>query len=74
MITKILIKNVTKIDYDVDKAFTRVNNMLCDGNKTGIFITSWFGIIDLKSGKVEYVNAGHNPPLIYSKKKNEFTY
>ena len=74
MITKILIKNVTKIDYDVDKAFTRVNNMLCDGNKTGIFITSWFGIIDLKSGKVEYVNAGHNPPLIYSEKKNEFTY
>ena len=74
MITKILIKNVTKIDYDVDKAFTRVNNMLCDGNKTGIFITSWFGIIDLKSGKVEYVNAGHNPPLIYSKKKNKFNY
>ena len=74
MITKILIKNVTKIDYEVDKAFTRVNNMLCDGNTTGIFITSWFGIIDLKNGKVEYVNAGHNPPLIYSKKKNEFTY
>ena len=74
MITKILIKNVTKIDYDVDKAFTRVNNMLCDGNTTGIFITSWFGIIDLRNGKVEYVNAGHNPPLIYSKKKNEFTY
>ena len=74
MITKILIKNVTKIDYDVDKAFTRVNNMLCDGNSTGIFITSWFGIIDLRNGKVEYVNAGHNPPLIYSKKKNEFTY
>ena len=74
MITKILIKNVTKIDYDVDKTFTRVNNMLCDGNTTGIFITSWFGIIDLRNGNVEYVNAGHNPPLIYSKKKNEFTY
>ena len=74
MIAKILIKNTVKLDYDVDKAFTRVNNMLCDGNTTGIFITSWFGIIDLRNGKVEYVNAGHNPPLIYSKKENKFTY
>ena len=74
MITKILIKNVTKIDLQVDKAFTRVNNMLCDGNETGIFITSWFGILNLKTGRIEYVNAGHNPPLLYSKKTNEFTY
>ncbi len=74
MITKILIKNVTKINSDVDKAFIRINNMLCDGNTTGIFITSWFGIIDLQNGKIEFVNAGHNSPLIYSKKTNKFTY
>ena len=74
MITKILIKNTAKIDTDVSKAFTRVNNMLCDGNTTGIFITSWFGILNLKTGKMEFVNAGHNPPLLYSKKKGEFNY
>ena len=74
MISKILIKNVTKIDMDVDKSFTRVNNMLCEGNETGIFITSWFGILDLRNGHIDYVNAGHNPPLIYSKKNNKFTY
>ena len=74
MISKILIKNVTKIDMDVDKSFNRVNNMLCEGNETGIFITSWFGILDLRNGHIEYVNAGHNPPLIYSKKKNKFSY
>ena len=74
MISKILIKNVSKIDMDVSKAFTRVNNMLCDGNETSIFVTSWFGILDLRTGKMQYVNAGHNTPLLYSKKNNSFEY
>ena len=74
MITKILIKNVSKIDMDVSKTFTRVNKMLCDGNDTGLFITSWFGILDLKTGKIEFVNAGHNPPLLFSKKTNRFDF
>ena len=74
MITKILIKNVTKIEEEVNNAFNRVNNMLCEGNTTGVFITSWFGILDLKTGVINFVNAGHNPPLLYSKKNNEYNY
>ena len=74
MISKILIKNVTIIDEEVDKALTRVNKMLCEGNKMNVFITCWFGILDLCSGKLEFVNAGHNPPLIYSNKMGEFEY
>lgn len=74
MISKILIKNVSIIDMDVSKVFKRVNNMLCDGNKTDIFVTSWFGILNLKTGKMEFVNAGHNPPLLYSAKTSKFEY
>jgi len=74
MISKILIKNVTLIDAEVDTALTRVNKMLCDGNKTDMFVTCWFGILDLRDGKLEFANAGHNPPLIYSNKKNSFEY
>ena len=74
MISKILIKNVSKIDMDVEKTFTRVNKMLCDGNETGLFITSWFGILDLKTGIIEFVNAGHNPPLLFSQKTKKFDF
>ena len=74
MISKILIKNVTLIDAEVDKALTRVNKMLCDGNKIDMFITCWFGILDLRNGKMEFANAGHNPPLLYSNKTGEFEY
>ena len=74
MISKILIKNVTIIDIEVDKALTRVNKMLCDGNKMDLFITCWFGILDLTNGKLEFANAGHNPPLVYSNKLKKFEY
>lgn len=74
MISKILIKNVSSIDKKVDTAMTRVNNMLCDGNKTGIFVTAWFGILDLSNGKLEFANAGHNPPLLYSAKSGNYEY
>lgn len=74
MISKILIKNISTIDKESDKAITRVNNMLCDGNKTGLFVTAWFGILDLRNGKIEFVNAGHNPPLLYSAKTGKFEY
>lgn len=74
MISKILIKNITLIEDEVDKSLTRVNKMLCDGNKMNLFITCWFGILDLRDGKMEFVNAGHNPPLLYSNKTDKFEY
>ena len=74
MISKILIKNVTLIEDEVDRALTRVNQMLCDGNKMNLFITCWFAVLDLRNGKMEFVNAGHNPPLLYSSKTDRFEY
>ncbi len=74
MVSKILIKNVTMIDAEVDKALTRVNKMLCDDNKLELFITCWFGILDLRNGRLDFANAGHNPPLVYSSKLNQFEY
>ena len=29
-----------------------------------MFATAWIGIVDLTTGALEYVNAGHNPPLL----------
>ena len=42
----------------------RVNNCLCDGNKNEMFVTIFAGRLDLKTGKMEYCNAGHNPIVI----------
>ena len=74
MITKTLIKNTALNGYSVDEVFYKVNNLLCEKNALNHFVTSWFGMFDLRTGKLEFVNAGHNPPLIYTKKENIFEY
>ena len=61
------------IDKVTDKALTRVNNMLCDGNRMGLFVTAWFGILDLETGYMEFANAGHPYPLFYKEPRIWYT-
>lgn len=74
MTARTLIKNTALNGYSVNEVFNKVNTSLCEGNTSSHFVTSWFAIIDLKTGKMEFVNAGHNPPLIYSKKSGRYEY
>ncbi len=64
MTAKTIIKDLTESGLPVEKAFTMTNERLCRNNEAGMFVTAWMGIIDLRTGLVRYVNAGHNPPLI----------
>lgn len=43
----------------------KVNNELCRGNETCMFVTLFCGILDIGTGEVIYSSAGHNPPYIY---------
>jgi len=40
------------------------NNLLCSESASGMFVTVFYGILNTRSGHLEYVNAGHNPPYI----------
>lgn len=64
VIAKTLIKNHAQNGLQPCDVFTTVNRLLCDGNDAGLFVTAWMGVLDITSGKLTYVNAGHNPPLI----------
>ena len=43
---------------------TRMNAVLTESNDQGMFITMFIGLVDLKSGRMDYCNAGHNPPVL----------
>ena len=43
----------------------KVNNELCRGNDTCMFVTLFCGILNVRTGEITYSNAGHNPPYIY---------
>ena len=64
VIAKTLIKNYAQMGLPPSEVFTTVNALLCEGNDAGLFVTAWLGVLDLVNGKLTYVNAGHNPPLL----------
>ena len=41
-----------------------VNRFLCDGNDSQMFVTAFCGILDLRTGLVEYSDGGHEPPFV----------
>jgi len=43
---------------------TRMNAELSINNEMGMFVTMFICMYDLKQGRIEYCNAGHNPPII----------
>ena len=42
---------------------TSMNAALTENNEQGMFITMFLGLIDLETGRMDYCNAGHNPPV-----------
>lgn len=72
VITKALIKNQLLSGSSLGEVFESVNNLLCENNEESMFVTVWAGIIELNSGKLTSVNAGHNSPII--SKNNKFDY
>lgn len=40
-----------------------VNERLCAGNESGMFVTVWLGILDPASGLLRYASGGHDDPM-----------
>ena len=64
MTAKTIIKDLAESGIAVNEIFTRANEKLCENNESGMFVTAWMGILDISSGKMQFANAGHNPPLL----------
>lgn len=64
VIGKTLVKESTQPGCDLGEVFSRVNDLLCESNSEGLFITAFEGILDLVTGEFTFVNAGHEMPLI----------
>ena len=67
VIGKTLIKDHTQPGRDLGDVFTEVNDLLCESNSEGLFITAFEGVLDLVSGEFTFVNAGHEIPFISKK-------
>lgn len=48
------------------------NSILVDDSRVGMFVTVFYGVLDLEKGVFEFSNAGHNLQYIYHAKTGEF--
>jgi sigma-B regulation protein RsbU (phosphoserine phosphatase) len=64
VIAKTLIKNNAQMGKTPVQVFEEVNNILCENNEGGMFVTTFLGFLNVETGEFDFVNAGHNPPCI----------
>ena len=69
MIAKALIQSHLRNGDSPKETLYNVNRQLCDGNRTGFFVTVWLAVIELSTGKGIAANAGHEHPALA--RKNE---
>lgn len=50
--------------YDLDEVMARTNQALCRDTLSNEFATIFYGVIDPKTLRLTYCNAGHEPPLV----------
>jgi serine phosphatase RsbU (regulator of sigma subunit) len=72
MIVKSLIHYLIHSGLSPSEAFYQLNNRLLEDNDKEMFVTVWLGILEISSGKLTYVNSGHNLPYLFSKSNNEY--
>ncbi len=68
MTSKTVLKNfvlMANTADDLAAAMTCANTQLCQNNEELMFVTVFLAMLDLKTGRLIYVSAAHNDPLIY---------
>jgi sigma-B regulation protein RsbU (phosphoserine phosphatase) len=55
------------------EGIARANRLICADATGGMFVTLFYGLLDVAQNQITYVNAGHNPPFFYSAGQDELT-
>lgn len=63
-ITRASLRFVAGLNLPMAETMSRINNSVVDINSNNMFVTLFVGCLDLKTGLLDYCNAGHNPIVI----------
>ncbi len=69
---KTILQNCIRDIPSLPEAVATANNALCARNEAEMFLTLWVGVLDLTTGTLDFVSAGHNPPVLLHNGKAEF--
>ncbi|NBC33658.1 MAG: SpoIIE family protein phosphatase [Alphaproteobacteria bacterium] len=63
-ICRTLLKAIALFEPDPAACLRQLNELLAAGNDQMMFVTLFFAVFDPESGRLDCVNAGHNPPFL----------
>jgi len=71
-LSRSVIRSVVGQEDDLSKEIGKANRLIWRDSAEGTFITLFYAQFKEKSGRIRYVNAGHNPPLLYRSETQKF--
>lgn len=60
-------------EIQLDQLVTRLNERVMASAKGEKFLTLFIGKYNTRANELNYINAGHNPPILYEKKKDKIS-
>lgn len=65
-IARTLLRAAAHHEASPGACLTYMNQSLAEQNSSGMYVTLFYGILNVRTGLLEYSNAGHNPPYAFS--------
>lgn len=67
-----LFRNISRRSANAARICDSINIGLAESNEENMFCTLFVGVLDLKTGRLDYCNAGHNAPVFVRRGEAKF--
>ena len=65
-----IFRTLTNLKFPLEKVVFGINNELVEAKFKGMFVTAVFGKLNIKTGELNFINAGHESILTFDQDKN----
>ncbi len=65
---------ISRYAFRADDIAEQLNQELCQNNDNCMFVTMFIGILNMKTGELQYCNAGHDEPVFWNGKDSALPY
>ncbi len=65
-ICRSLLRSIAGRELTPGDAIQETNRLICEDNRTDLFVTLFYGVLDPATGRFDFANAGHNAPYRFT--------
>jgi sigma-B regulation protein RsbU (phosphoserine phosphatase) len=70
-LSRTLVRANVADNITASQAIQKANHMISQEAKMGMFVTLFYAVLDPEKRRLQYVNAGHNPPFVVKKSSGD---